>query len=290
MIAAMPTDQDSPPRTLADALRAATALLAGAEARVEAEILLAHALSRPRAWLYAHGSDLLEPEAAARYAALLQARVRGEPVAYLTGRREFWSMELEVGPAVLIPRPETELLVELALQRVPPEAAARVLDLGTGSGAIALALARERPGAQLTAVDASAPALALAQRNAARLGLSNLRFLRSDWFSALAGERFELVVSNPPYLADDDPHLREGDLRFEPGVALGCGPRGDEALRAIAGAAPGHLVAGGWLLFEHGLAQGEAARALLAQSGFEQVQSWRDLECRERVSGGMRAR
>jgi release factor glutamine methyltransferase len=138
----------------------------------------------------------------------------------------------------------------------------------------------------VTAVDASAPALALAQRNAARLGLANLRFLRSDWFSALVGERFDLIVANPPYLADDDPHLLEGDLRFEPALALSCGPRGDEALQAIARAAPAHLVDGAWLLFEHGLAQGEAARALLVQCGFGEVRSWRDLEGRERVSGG----
>jgi len=286
MIAAMPAQPDPGPRNLAGALRAASALLPGAEARADAELLLAHALSRPRAWLYAHGEDALEPETAARFQALLQARRRGEPIAYLTGRREFWSMELEVGPAVLVPRPETELLVELALERMPMDAAPRVLDLGTGSGAIALALARERPRAQLTAVDASAPALALAQRNAVRLGLPNLRLLRSDWYSALSGERFDLVVSNPPYLADDDPHLGEGDLRFEPAMALSCGPRGDEALQSIARGAPAHLAEGGWLLFEHGIAQGEAARAILALAGFEEVRSWRDLEDRERVSGG----
>jgi len=281
---------ESRPRDLAGALRAGAASLPGEEARAEAELLLAHVLHKPRAWLYAHGGDALEPEAAARFGALLQARRRGEPVAYLVGRREFWSMDLEVGPAVLVPRPETELLVELALERVPADAPVRVLDLGTGSGAIALAIARERPRAQVTAVDASAPALALAQRNAARLGLDNLRFLRSDWFSALAGERFDLLVSNPPYLADDDPHLRQGDLRFEPALALACGPRGDEALQAIAQAAPAHLVDGGCLLFEHGLAQGETVRALLAQCGFGEVRSWRDLEGRERVSGGRRER
>jgi release factor glutamine methyltransferase len=283
MIAAMP---ESNSRTLSSALRAAAAALPGAEARADAELLLAHALDRPRAWLYAHGDDALEPETAARFEALLQARRRGEPIAYLTGRREFWSMALEVGPAVLVPRPETELLVELALQRLPEEAPARVLDLGTGSGAIALALARERPRAELTAVDASAPALAIAQRNAARLGVSNLRLLRSDWYSALAGERFALIVANPPYLADDDPHLREGDLRFEPALALSCGPCGDEALQAIARGAGAHLLDGAWLLCEHGLEQGEAARSILAQAGFGDVQSWRDLEYRERVSGG----
>jgi release factor glutamine methyltransferase len=273
-------------RTLAAALREGAGLLPGEDARSEAELLLAHALGRDRGWLYAHSRDALEPEISARYAAMLQARANGEPVAYLLGRREFWSLPLEVGPAVLVPRPETELLVELALERLPVAAPARVLDLGTGSGAIALALAHERPRAQVTAVDASAPALALAQRNAARLGLGALRLLRSDWFSALAGEAFELVVSNPPYLADDDPHLREGDLRFEPAGALSCGPRGDEAMRAICAQAPAHLVAGGWLLFEHGLGQGEVARALLSENRFVEVQTWRDLEGRERVSGG----
>jgi release factor glutamine methyltransferase len=288
MIAAMPALPDSTPRTLAGALRAAAASLPGAEARADAELLMAHALARPRAWLYAHGDDALEPEAAARFEALLQARRRGEPVAYLVGTREFWSMQLEVGPAVLVPRPETELLVELALERLPAAVDARVLDLGTGSGAIALALARERPRARVTAVDASASVLALAQRNAARLGVSNLHLLRSDWYSALGGERFDLIVSNPPYLADDDPHLLEGDLRFEPAMALSSGPRGDEALQAIVLGARAHLAAGAWLLFEHGLEQGGAARAMLAQAGLAEVGSWRDLEARERVSGGCR--
>ena len=288
MIAAMPATPHSQPRTFAAALRVAAGSLPGEEARAEVELLLAHALAKPRAWLYAHGDEPLEPEAAARFEALLQARRRGEPIAYLTGRREFWSMALEVGPAVLVPRPETELLVELALERLPADAPSRVLDLGTGSGAIALALARERPRAQVTAVDASAPALALAQRNATRLGLSNLRLLRSDWYSALAGEGYDLIVSNPPYLADDDPHLREGDLRFEPAMALSSGPRGDEALGAIARGAPAHLAAGAWLLFEHGHEQGDAARAILEQAGLGQVRSWRDLEGRERVSGGCR--
>ena len=287
MIARMPATHTQP-RTLADALRSAAERLAGEEARAEAELLLAHALGRPRAWLYAHATDALEPETAARFAALVQARQQGEPVAYLLGRREFWSMELEVGPAVLVPRPETELLVELAVARLPAEARARVLDLGTGSGAIALALARERPLAQVTAVDTSVDALALAQRNGARLAPGRVRWLRSDWFSALAGENFEVIVSNPPYLADDDPHLRTGDLRFEPPAALSSGPRGDEALRAICSDAPARLVPGGWLLLEHGLEQGEAARALLAGEEFVEVQSWRDLEGRERVSGGRR--
>jgi release factor glutamine methyltransferase len=204
------------------------------------------------------------------------------------GRREFWSLDLEVTPATLVPRPETELLVELALERLPANGSERVLDLGTGSGAIALAIASERPRAQVTAVEASAPALAVAQRNAAQLGLERVRLLRSDWFSAVRDECFDLVLSNPPYLALDDPHLREGSLPFEPGTALASGRDGLDALRAICAATPAHLRAGGWLLFEHGLAQGEAARALLRANGFENVHTWRDLEGRERVSGGTR--
>ena len=274
-------------RAIATALAHAAARLGGGEgARADAEILLAHLLSRPRSWLYAHGEEAIPPELASRYAALLQRRVAGEPVAYLVGRREFWSLDLEVGPSTLVPRPETELVVELALERLPAASAARVIDLGTGSGAIALAVAKERPRAQLTAVDASAPALAVAQRNAARLGLAQVRFLRSDWFSAVRDEVFDCVLANPPYLAEGDPHLREDSLPFEPVLALTSGQDGFDALRRICKDAPAHLRAGGWLLFEHGLAQGPQARALLEANGFVEVQTWRDLEGRDRVSGG----
>ena len=278
-------DKAGPP-SVARELAAAAARIGGEDARAEAEILLAHTLARPRSWLYAHGDDSLPEEVVRRYAVLLGRRIAGEPVAYLVGRREFWSLDLEVGPATLVPRPETELLVELALARLAPGSDARVLDLGTGSGAIALAIASERPTAHVTAVDASAPALVVAQRNAARLGLERVRFLRSDWFSAVRDEAFELVLANPPYLADDDPHLREGSLPFEPASALASGPDGLDALRVICAHAPAHLQAGGWLLFEHGLAQGEAARSLLAAAGFRDIETWRDLEGRERVSGG----
>lgn len=274
--------------SVAASLREAAAGLAGEDARAEAELLLAAALERPRAWLYAHGGDPLDEAARRRFAALLQRRRGGEPVAYILGRREFWSLELEVGPDTLVPRPETELLVELALQRVPEQAPARLLDLGTGSGAIALALASERPRAQVTAVDASAPALLIAKRNGARLGLERVRFLRSDWFSAVGDECFDLIVANPPYLAEDDPHLREGDLPFEPALALSSGVDGLDALRVICAAAPARLAHGGWLLFEHGFGQGEAARGLLRGSGFDSIATWRDLEQRERVSGGRR--
>jgi release factor glutamine methyltransferase len=277
------------PEPLADLLRRSASELPGEDARADAELLLAAALQRPRAWLYAHADEVPVEAALQRFEALLQRRRRGEPVAYILGRREFWSLELEVGAGTLVPRPETELLVELALQCIAQETPARVLDLGTGCGAIALAVAKERPRAQLTAIDASAPALAIARRNGARLGLERVRFLRGDWFSAVRDECFDLVLSNPPYLADDDPHLHEGDLRFEPALALSSGRDGLDALRRICADAPARLAVGGWLLFEHGLAQGEAARALLLASGFVEVATWRDLEGRERVSGGCRA-
>jgi release factor glutamine methyltransferase len=277
------------PVTVSAALRESAPRLPGGEGRAEAELLLAAALRQARAWLYAHAEDTLGEAEGRRFEELLQRRQRGEPVAYILGRREFWSLELEVGAATLVPRPETELLVELALARLPAATNARVLDLGTGSGAIALAVASERPQARVTAVDASAPALAIAVRNGARLGLERVRFLRSDWFSALGDECFELVLSNPPYLAEDDPHLHEGDLPFEPAMALSSGRDGLDALRRICADAPARLLAGGWLLFEHGLGQGEAARALLQAAGFEAIATWRDLEGRERVSGGMRA-
>jgi len=269
-------------------LTAGATTLGGPDARADAEILLAHVLTRPRSWLYAHADGAVPEAAVSQYASLLRRRAAGEPVAYLVGRREFWSLDLEVSPATLVPRPETELLVELALARLPPDQDSRVIDLGTGSGAIALAIASERPRAQVSAVDASAAALAVAQRNAARLGLQRVRFLRSDWFSAVRDERFGMVLSNPPYLASGDPHLREDSLPFEPALALSSGSDGLDALRAICAGAPAHLHPGGWLLIEHGLDQGDAARDLLSAAGFGQVQTWRDLEGRERVSGGVR--
>ncbi|HSM11554.1 MAG TPA: peptide chain release factor N(5)-glutamine methyltransferase [Lysobacter sp.] len=266
------------------------ALLRGArEAGCEpgdAELLLAHALGRPRSWLYAHGEDELEPAAAARYAALLARRVAGEPVAYLTGSRGFWSLELQVSPATLIPRPETELLVELALARLAVERPLRIADLGTGSGAIALALAHERRHAQVLATDASFDALAIAQANAAALGLVNVEFRHGSWWRPLPGERFDLIASNPPYIAEDDAHLVQGDLRHEPRMALASGRDGLDAIRAIASGAPGHLLAGGWLLLEHGWEQGAAVRALLRDAGLVDVDTARDLSLHERISFG----
>ncbi|WP_374604354.1 peptide chain release factor N(5)-glutamine methyltransferase [Arenimonas sp.] len=273
------------PGTIADALREAAARLPGDEARLEAELLLAHALQRPRSWFYAHAGDPLPPAQARAFAALLGRREAGEPVAQITGRRGFWSLDLAVSPDTLIPRPETELLVELALERLPRTDAAQVLDLGTGTGAIALAIASERPLARVTAVDASEGALVVARANASEAGLP-LRLLHGDWFAPVAGERFHVVVSNPPYIPEGDPHLVRGDLRFEPFSALASGPDGLDALRQITAGAPSHLLPGGWLLVEHGYDQGEAVRSLFEGRGFESVATDRDLEGRERVTLG----
>lgn len=268
-------------RLLADAARR----LGGPDARGDAEVLLAAALGRERGWLYAHGDAMPTADQASRFQAWVTRRAGGEPVAHLLGRREFWSLPLAVTADTLVPRHDTERLVELALERLPGGSDAKVLDLGTGSGAIALAIAMERPRARVTAVDREARALEVACRNAAALGLERVRMLRGDWFSPVRGERFGLVVSNPPYLAQDDPHLA-GELRHEPRQALVAGDHGLDDLRGIVADAPAHLEDGGWLLLEHGLKQGAAVRALLAARGFAQVQTWQDLEARDRVSGG----
>jgi release factor glutamine methyltransferase len=255
---------------------------------VDADYLLLHVLNQPRSWLFAHASDAVSPADAAHFDALVQRRVSGEPVAYLTGSRGFWTLDLAVTPATLIPRPETELLVEQALARMPADTAVRVADLGTGSGAVALALAKERPLAQLVATDASCDALDVARGNAQRNALVNVEFRHGDWLTPVLGERFDVIVSNPPYIADHDPHLDQGDLRFEPALALSCGVDGLDAIRMIAIAAPAHLRAGGWLLLEHGLDQGPAVRTLLRDAGFYGVKTVRDLEARDRVTLGQR--
>ena len=256
---------------------------------VDAEWLLAHALGQTRTWLYAHATDVVVPAQSEHFRALVARRAAGEPVAYLTGRRGFWTFELQVTPDTLIPRPETERLVELALARLPVDRDLRVADLGTGSGAIALALAHERPRAEVLATDASAAALAVARANASALGVDNIAFRLGDWCVALGDQHFDLIAANPPYIADDDPHLSDGDLRFEPGAALTSGADGLDAIRAIIRAAPMHLVPGGWLLLEHGLEQGVAVRALLQSAGLSDVATERDLEDRERVTLGRHA-
>lgn len=254
--------------------------------RAEAEILLAHALQKPRSWLIAHADDTLDAPAVDTFDALLARREQGEPVAYLTGHRGFWTLELEVTPATLIPRAETELLVELALARLSPDGTPRVVDLGTGSGAIALAIARECRHARLIATDASAAALDVARRNADTHHIRNVVFAEGDWLEPLAGRSFDLIVSNPPYIAEGDPHLGQGDLRFEPGSALASGHDGLDDIRRIVAGAQAHLVAGGWLLFEHGWDQGAASRGLLEAAGYAEVFTEQDLEGRDRVSGG----
>jgi len=269
-----------------DLLAMASRRIGGADARLDAELLLAHALGTPRARLYAWPEH--EPDATERSAfeQLVDARARGEPIAYLTGRREFWSLDLAVTPDVLIPRHETELLVALALERIPRDRPFRVADLGTGSGAIALAIARERPLARVTATDASAGALDVARGNAARLGIGNVAFAGGDWFAALGDACFDAIVSNPPYMAADDVHLAEGDLRFEPAAALASGADGLDAMRRIVAGAPAHLTDAGVLLLEHGFDQSARVRALLDAAGFENVASVCDNGGHERVTLG----
>jgi release factor glutamine methyltransferase len=271
--------------TIRSALAQAAAALAGDEASREAELLLQHALDKPRAWLFAHGEDAVGAADDARFRALVARRAAGEPLAYVTGHREFWSLELVVTPNVLIPRAETELLVELALRHIPQGAEVDVADLGTGSGAVALAIARERPHARMLATDASTAALDVARGNAGRLGLRNVEFAAGDWCAALDQRRYALVVSNPPYIAETDAHLGQGDLRFEPRTALASGADGLDAIRAIVGAVPRHLASGGWLLLEHGHDQGTAVVRLLGQNGFVDAFTAQDLERRDRVSG-----
>jgi len=252
---------------------------------LENRILLCHALNLTRVGLITNSERVLNDDEAARLAALVRRRQQGEPIAYIVGQREFFGLPFQVTRAVLIPRPDTELIVELVLERLAPRA--RLLDMGTGSGAIAVAVAHTRPDALVTALDVSEDALLVARANAAANG-AQVRFLRSDWFTALGDEVFDLIASNPPYIASGDEHLAQGDLRFEPSGALTDFADGLSALRTIIASAPAHLVADGWLLLEHGYDQASAVRALLGEAGYTEVQSWRDLGGIERVSGGRR--
>ncbi|GAB6043413.1 peptide chain release factor N(5)-glutamine methyltransferase [Endothiovibrio diazotrophicus] len=262
--------------TIADALaRARDELKASDSAELDAQLLLCHVLGKGRSHLYTWPEREVGGDALAAFRALVARRKAGEPVAHLTGRRGFWSLELEVSPATLIPRPETELLVELALARLPAETAS-VADLGTGSGAIALALATERPRWRIVAVERSREALAVARRNGERLGLGNVEFLAGNWFEPLAGRNFDLVVSNPPYVEEGDPHITRGDVRFEPLTALTAGADGLDDLRHIVAGARDHLEPGGWLLLEHGYDQGEAVAGLLRVHGYRKITTYRD--------------
>jgi release factor glutamine methyltransferase len=257
-----------------------------ASSRIEARVLLRGILHRSDAWLLAHDDELLTADQAQQYVALVVRRVAGEPIAYITGSREFHGREFKVTPAVLIPRPETELLVELALQRLPADAPCRVLDLGTGSGCIGITIAAERPQAQVTLVDASGAALEIARANAAQWAPANTSLLHGDWYSAVAAERYDLIVANPPYVAEGDAHLQQGDLRFEPRSALVSGVDGLSDLQQIIARAPQHLRAGGWLLLEHGFDQAVACAWLLEAAGFQDHFNAPDLAGVPRVSGG----
>lgn len=267
-------------------LRQAVSQLAASESpRRDAEILLGFVTGRARTFILAFGETELLPAEQAQLEALLARRQRGEPVAHLVGTREFWSLPLFVSPATLIPRPDTECLVEQALARLPATPC-DILDLGTGTGAIALALASERPDCHITAVDLMPDAVALAQRNAEHLGIANVTLRQSHWFSALSGQRFATIVSNPPYIDEQDPHLAEGDVRFEPRSALVAADRGLADLAWIIEQGRAFLLPDGWLLLEHGWQQGEAVRALFAKNDYQNVETTRDYGGNERLTAG----
>jgi release factor glutamine methyltransferase len=271
--------------TIAQALTAARGKLAAAEARM----LLGHVLQRPAVWLVAHDDAELEEEQLVLFSSLCTRRRGGEPIAYLVGKREFYGREFQVAPGVLIPRPETELLVDLALAKVGAGGTAtqppRILDLGTGSGCIAISIALECPKCEVVAVDASSAALTIAEANATRLG-ANVCFRNGDWFSPLPGKRFDLIVSNPPYIAAADPHLAQGDLVHEPPTALASGTDGLDAIRTIIAEAPGFLHPGGSLWLEHGYDQASTVKQLLISAGFRSVEQQEDIAGILRISGG----
>jgi release factor glutamine methyltransferase len=267
-------------------LRAAIARLSSSESpKRDAEILLAWVSGKSRAWLIAFDDAQLDDSQLAALESLLARRAAGEPVAYLIGEREFWSLPLSVSPDTLIPRPDSEVLVEQALSRLPADPCA-ILDLGTGTGAIALALASERADCQVTGVDRIAAAVALATHNGAKLNLPNARFLQSDWFSALNAQRFQLIVSNPPYIDAADHHLSQGDVRFEPASALVASDHGLADIKTIASSAANYLADNGWLLLEHGWQQGEAVRQILRENSFCQVETCQDYGGNDRVTLG----
>ena len=276
--------------TLAHALSVATARLHDVEISPPplfiAEKLLAHVIQKPRSYLKAGPERVLAAESWATFQTLVERRLHGEPVAYLTGRREFWSLDLAVNSATLIPRAETERLVELALQCIPLDAGWHIADLGTGSGAIALAIAHERPRCAVLATDMSQPALNVARSNAAHLKIKNIEFQQSEWFAALGGKKFNVIVSNPPYVAEHDIHLQRGDLRFEPHIALSSGADGLRDLRRIVQDAPAYLCAGGWLLVEHGYDQQAAVIDLFSAGGWTEVGGHTDTAGVPRVVSG----
>lgn len=276
----------SPTSSQADCLKRWTAQLSGRSdsPKLDAEVLFRHVSAYSEVELITRADEKPEWEVIKRVEQLISARIEGVPIAYLTGQREFYSLPLQVDSAVLIPRPDTERLVELALSYIKSLSLKRVLDLGTGSGAIALALAKHAPGIRVVATDRSTAALELAKRNASRLGLAGLQFLNSDWYGALSEQRFDLIVSNPPYIDPHDPHLQQGDLRFEPATALVASEHGLADLRQIIEGAPGYLNAGGALMVEHGYDQAVAVQALMRDAGFVHLQTRKDYGGNDRVT------
>lgn len=270
---------------ICDLLKKSQMSLGGDTAALDCELLLAHCLGKDRTYLYTWPEREVESAIERAFEKMLARRIDGEPIAYLIGQRDFWSLSLHVDNSTLIPRPDTERLVEVALD-LPLPASAGVLDLGTGTGAIALALARENPRWRMLGVDMAQEVVQLAQRNARELKIDNAQFLESNWFERIPPQRFDLIVSNPPYIAENDPHLAHGDVRFEPRRALVAGHNGLAAIDEIARTAPAYLRAGGWLLFEHGYAQAPAVRTLLAQLNYGDISTWGDWAGNERVTGG----
>ena len=257
-----------------------------AEASLEVNLLLQYLLKKNRAWLISHDRDVLTDDQQQDFYVLLQRRLNGEPIAYILGVREFYGLPLKVTPATLIPRPDTETLVDAALEKIPVNDPWHILDLGTGTGAVALAIAKQRPKSNVIGVDASAEALAVAIENPQSLGLTNVHLLKSNWFSNLAGQRFEVIVSNPPYIAEGDCHLTQGDLRFEPRSALVSGVDGLDDIRRIVQDAPNYLKPNGWLMFEHGYDQAQSVATLLKGHGFSQIDHAQDLAGTLRVTFG----
>jgi len=276
--------------SIAEAIGAAETDLAraSATARLDSEVLLAAVCHRDRSWLYGHTDSTLDPATWKDFRRAIARRADGEPVAHITGLREFWSITLKVTPETLVPRPDTETLVQAALDVVPEDLEVSLLDAGTGSGAIALALARERPRAAITATDVSPAALEVARSNALEHELDNIRFVKSDWFDGLEGEIFDMVVSNPPYVPDNDEHLDQGDCRFEPRLALAAGEQGLDALKIIIGQAPAHLTDGGRLLVEHGYDQRDRVTDLMRPNAFADIQVFEDLAGVPRVVSAQR--
>jgi release factor glutamine methyltransferase len=271
--------------TIAELLADARAQLGGDEADKEAQLLLEDACGISRSERYTHPQRVVEADQVARFYDWLQRRISGEPLAYITGRRAFWDLELDITPGVLIPRVDTETLVEQALQRIPPQAEWQIADLGTGSGAIALVLARERPQCKIVAVDVSVVALSVAADNARQLGLGNIEFIEGHWLRPVAGKCFDMIVSNPPYIESGDPHLLQGDLPHEPDIALASGSDGLDAIREIIDSGREHLRSAGWLLLEHGYKQGPAVRDLLNRHDYREIFTVSDLAGNNRVSG-----